>query len=298
MSDPDPRDPTPGPTPTPREVDGPTANPGRLRSFHRPEILARFPIHAVPTCLSGTTAEGWVLLGFSDSKVGAWHPSTGAYLLRPFRDRASAKVLGLAWSSFPTAGAVFDDTSVLAWDVLSGQIHGYHNHDQEEKRAHNAAVDAAWARCDPETGEPSDLYDAALLEGSATSYSMNPSLLGRPDGFVYCLIEPGIDSSGTPVIDIPRLARWDGSPNDPDWLGTPTDDCRDVSLRPGPGNTILVLIDDKLIQVDLTDGRETPMDWDQWSYGRLIEASLGPPGRDVVRVVAGLGLRCLRSPAG
>jgi hypothetical protein len=289
MSNPEPYDPTTETSPTPLEVNQPTANPGRSRSFHRTKTLARFPLHAAPTCLSGTTPEGWVLLGFPDGKVGAWHPSSGAYLLRPFHYWTDAEVVGLAWGTFPVACALFADTSVLIWNAISGEIRGFKNDNSIAEESHARAVKDASERYDPDYGWTS-LRDESIAESDPTRYTMSPAILGSPDGFIYCLIEPFTDSYGTHVLDIPRLERWDGSTGATESLGTPTDDCSDVSLRLGAENTILVMIDGELIQVGLKDGRNNWIDSHHWSYARLIEASSGPPGSDLIRVATGSGV--------
>lgn len=216
--------------------------------------LASLPLHCKPTCLSNENSSAGVLIGFPQGKIGLWRPDTGEYFLRSFQTSVSdSEVVAVACGVFPSACALFSDTTILTWDVVTGEVRQFINHNRIAEEEHAMAVAAANARRD-EFGTPASMSDEYLLESEPTQYSIDQCLLRTRSGFVYSLIEPGIDSWGVHVVNMPRLIRWSDGESGPeglvllgygDW----------VKLRRGPGDdAVLVVAEHELMLVNIASG--------------------------------------------
>lgn len=168
-----------------------------------------FPLHCEASCLSELHESGWVLVGFPDGMVGAWNTRTQEYLLRMFCRASGSRVVGLAWGEFPIACATFSDTTVLIWDVVTGNVHKSVNHDACEARKHEMRVDAVIE------AEGVLAVDMGLLGHEPVGYSMGRSVLGGTKGFVYYLIEPGYDSCGNHVMNAVQVMHWSMNDSEP-----------------------------------------------------------------------------------
>jgi hypothetical protein len=198
-------------------------------------ILHSFPVHSQARCLAAK--DNSVLIGFEDGSIAEWAYLTGQYLLRPFHSKATC---GLCFGSDNGAYAVFEDTTVLAWDRASGNSLCRINHNAIERERHAEAV----AEVIEKTG--ADDYidsasDAYLLDSSPTCHSVNRIYGEMNDSLLYSLETPGIDSWGTWVMSFFTLHLWDGRNGNLETLHENSLDEQYVGIVPEANGRALVI---------------------------------------------------------